>query len=425
MKKITHLVFLLLFCVAATATAQQKAKIGGGKHSLSYADFPLAQAIKKGDNKTVEELLAKDGPNAKQAGIPPLAVALQANNVEAAEMIITHPDFKNINEFYTVTIGGSTPQTETYTAIVDAIETFNPELIKLVLDKGADVDYLYETIEEGSPRMLVRQQTPLTNAMVTLGSYDARKRKNTQPYDIEAQYEQIQRIADGTKNIDRIITQHNSTSGVGPGNKPYAGGTVASQALSLFMLLTQYNNFAEDNPNNEYINKVLFSIADRVDLAYRYSTFSPELIKQMRQAGVSEANIKAAEAAAKYAYVCNTWIYTNAPLLDHVLTRGGTASLSVNNDGGKFFFVNTQNTESLDVLLKHGMDINAPAYNGFRLVYGAPKISLEFFEAVLERGADPTLTLPDGVTNAASFIQMLPARDKRKAEALIKKYSQN
>ncbi len=402
-----------------TATAQST-QIGGGKHADSYAEFPLAMAIKDGDNATVKALLGKVGPNAKQAGIPPLAVALQANNEEAARMILEHPGFKGINEFYTVTIGGSTPMTERYTAIVDAIESENPELMKMVLDKGATVDYLYETILETSPRLQESQQTPLTLAISRFGMYDPKKKKNIGNYKIEEQYRQIQRIADGTTNINRIMPIHNAPNGVGPGGKPYPGGVIATQPVSLFMILTRNNQHQDGNPANEYINKVLCSVADRVDLSYKYPTFSKDAIAQLKAAGVDAATIKAAQDAQKYAYVCNTWIYDNATLLKHVLDIGG--KLDVGGDGGQFFFVQTYDIATLRLLVEQGFDINKPAYNGYRLIYGVVRYGEDITEVALRLGADPNLTLPDGSTNALSFTQGLAPKDRKKVQAVLRKY---
>ncbi len=412
---------LLLLVVALVSYAIAPA-MAAGRHAASYADAPLALAIESGNNAELRRLLDEGvSPTAPQAGIPPLAVAIQANNLEAVEMLLAHPKFSGINDFYTVTIGGGTPTTERYTAIVDAILVGNAEIMQLLLDRGATVDYLYEGVAQSEPAMMTFQQTPLQLAFSTIGSYDPRAKGQPSAEEVALLFEQLQRIADLTKDVNRIITQHNAPLGVGPGNVPYKDGTeFASYPNSLFMLLSRHNNISEGNPYNEQINEVLFSIADRVDLSYKYPTFSPSAIQQLRAAGVDAATIRAAEEAQKYAYVCNTWIYTNAPLLDHVLKLGG--SLDVGGDGGQLFFVSTTNAETLHTLLAHGFDINAPAYNGYRLIYGAVKGGEAFLEEVLKAGADPNLTLPDGVTNAKSFAQGLPSKERKRVVALLEEY---
>lgn len=388
------------------------------RHVATYSG--LGAAINTKNNEEVKLFLESGvSPNEKQEGITPLAVAIQANNVEAVMMILNHEDFGDINEYYTVSLGGSVAHTQSCTAIVDAIELGNPEIIKAVLDKGAVVDYVYETIAHGDTVTMDSQSTPLLTAMATFGSYDFSKQQSDTVFDIQEQYVQIQRIADKTQNVNRILVRHEMPD-VGPGNIPYdVDYNYISSPQSLFMILNQYSKYEIGNPNNDLINEIFFSLIDRgVNLSYNYPTVSEDLINTMKSVGVDAASIQAVQDSRDYTYAYNSWILNNAPLLEYVLNHGG--SVSVKDDGGVHFLTQIHDADTLQVMLDRGLDINAPTYNGYRLIYNAVGCGTDFLEAVLQNGADPNLE-SNGLT-AIDFAGGLPSSEKRAVTKLLEAY---
>lgn len=138
MKKI--ILFLAGFAFLATFSFAQEDK---------FQD--LGKAIYLQDVAKVKALIDSGiDPNQSQNGDAPIGIAIRRNNMEIFKMIVNHPKFE-VNKRYEERQLGDALHIFSKSAIADAVNVANLEMVQTLLDKGADVDAVirHTTVSSG------------------------------------------------------------------------------------------------------------------------------------------------------------------------------------------------------------------------------------------------------------------------------------
>ena len=426
----------ILLCIVTLCGLSAKPKKLKKGETYSISDQSVSKyeepgiAILEGDVSKLSSLLNTGvSPHKKQgSGISLLGIAIQTGNAKIVKMILEHPKFSNINERFTVVTSVAPVYISMQSsAIVEAIKTGNPEMIAMIMDENPSVEEVYEehVLVEGR-KEIDMIYTPLILAMNELNSYDGRAKKTTKNYKLADYAEQVQRIADATKNVNLVIPENQNASG--PGNKPYANKLPnVAQLKSLLMYITP--SVDAKRGLNTYSNKVVMSIIDRganVNYSYTvdFTAYNKAVAKQY--GAMLDPQVAKQLAAINKTTIAKQTIYAshiqkNAELLEYALEHGAT--VAHNGDKSATFFCSLTDLATIKMLVKRGMDINTlNPLNGFPLLFtiiGIP--DTEMLEGVLRMGADMELLNKNGCS-VEKCLQGMRPRDRKKQRKVIEKY---
>lgn len=280
------------------------------RHTDSKYFKPLGVAIREGKHKEVQRLLDSGvSPNQLQETMSPLGIAVQGDNIEAFMILMNHKDI-DVNQYYTVIERGGAVASTRLTAIADAIYLGNPTMMRMLLDKGAKVDYIFETINlSAKPPTMDARNTPLTFGFAHIGYYVLGSKYPTSKFNVHEQFVELQRIADMTTNLNRkfIIHSHHA----GPGNVPHKTDVpFTSSPNSLLMQIISGNHYASDgNPFRKEINDIIISLIERgADADYEYYADVKNMVKVMQytEANFGGTHIKSSIEVVKANAKCST-----------------------------------------------------------------------------------------------------------------------
>ncbi|MFI3240051.1 MAG: hypothetical protein R3Y22_05625 [Bacteroidales bacterium] len=370
-KVLLILTFIAMFSINSYAVDEQ------------YDDFGIA--IRSNKLNIVKEMVESGAVdvNKMSTEISPLGLAIELGKDKIVEYLLSRPDIDINVAYYDVRVGAGGRRLYK-TAILSAIGRGEIELIQTLLDMGANVDYYSKTTyADGS---FHSDTTPLLSALHLEYSDDAEK--------------VVQQIADKTTNINRTFTY-----------EAIPDANLISRAIG-------------DDADDRYkYNNVLRSLIDRgakIETFWKPTDTGIAALRQYADA----ATIAAYEKNQKYMFssvVMNAAMRGNGEILDYLIQKG--AKYEYYSDKGATVFCTCINAETVEVLVKRGVDVNTvhPG-SGWPLLFTAASLVLDsdLLDGLLRLGADPYMQV-NGVT-VASVIKTYPSKRKKAVAKVYEKY---
>lgn len=354
----------------------------------SYGE--MGQLIYEKKAKELQAMLdAGANPNQLQGMITPLGIAVEWGRTECIEILLAHPKIE-INTIYTVVVRGGSGVMTTRNALLSAINEGNFTLANKLIDMGIECDILSKaTSLDGSFK---EYHTPLT------AIYYWDKKKEV--------VELAQRIADKTKNIDRVFSY-----------SQYKKEMNALPDISLVQRL-----IGDDDDDRTIFNPVTISFMERGADFKRYFEISKtgeELVAQY----MTKEEYAAYKALQKYITYNSCPLAAalrgNAEVLKYMIDNG--APISRYDDGGAVLFSTCTNIDCVKVLLDRGVDINTCHPSGWPLILtAATSENYDLIDGMLALGADPFIAVK-GIT-IRETMRSYPNSRKKKLQKVYKKY---
>lgn len=368
---------LLLFCCFSVAVSAQKL-------------LPLGDAIVAGDAAKVKQLLQTGiDPNQRQNGELPITLAIEANNKEIFDIIVSDARFKPNNVYTDINYGAGFSVQCRYTPLCNAVLSQNPYFVEKLLNKGASADHIITSSEVSSDNTIKNPDYSILILSLTF------------PYS-EDSYKIVDMIE---KKCVRFNVQFKTNDQNDPTSKSHFLKVALMSSMS-----EKYNPIIQRHLSRGY----------NMSYLEKPSKASLDLLRKTAgQKQVDFANRYMFTNYLDYAIVAN-----NPGMVQWLLDKGVRHYRS--DDKGAMLLHKTNNLEIIKLLVKKGVDINAQLpgskFNIFMMRYKDMKS--KDFEQLLKMGAD--LNQKDAMGKTVfDYLQtgLFMPRDMKKNIKLMKKHA--
>lgn len=284
-----------------------------------------------------------------------IGMLIERDNQEMIDFVVNHPQFKVNQTHQTKHCGAGGCFFKQQTAIYNAINKNNLDLVKTLLNKGATVDYkvIVYAIEDGV-RVDMHDGYPLADAFSMAAD--------------DKGIEMARLVAERVKNFKLVINTHDSEKNTIP--------------LIVFLIQAIEDRMAY---NPIFIDLFLRS---GIDINYTIP-FHPNFVAYMKKIGLNQSQI---DYTKKYGFsrLIDEAIKTNnLELVQWFLDKG--AKLEKTGDKCANALYATASVDMVKLLVKNGVDINAtlPGSKFNILQRWIKEANPKDFEELLKMGADP------------------------------------
>lgn len=310
----------------------------------------LGKAIDMQEAEKVKSLLDSGvDPNQSQNGDAPVGIAVRRGNIEIFNMIVNHPKFQ-VNKRYEERQTGDALHIFSKTAVADAVEAENFEMVQALIDKGSDVDaVIRHTIYSSGQTIKEAEHSVFMNALCA-------------PYS-ENNYKIAEQIETKVKKPKMKLNTNNEYEGLVDQIYYCIKGACHEYEPILISFIKRNFDVNFTIPVSEQTIKMLQSqgLTQQIDFTKKYGSHT------LLDMAVENNHLELTQ-----------WLIDNGAKTD----KGG--------DKGGYLWNYASSIEMIKLLVKNGVDINtcSPGGNFNILQLNIKRLEPKAFEELIKMGAD-------------------------------------